>query len=99
VTTQQLLTQAIAISEDILRAIAAADLERVQQLEAERQPLIRAGFQTAEQISFAQASKLKDLNDEIVAQLTSLQNQVRTQQKTVNQGSKAARAYLSNSAG
>jgi phosphoglycerate-specific signal transduction histidine kinase len=98
-STQQLIKQAISVSEQILQAIGEQDLQHVQQLEAQRQPLIKDAFPIQDEDSFHQLARLKILNDEIVTRLSALQQEVRAQQKSVNQGSKAARAYLANSPG
>ena len=91
------LTEAIGITDEILRVLDGNDFERLTVLEAKRQPFIEEAFaQSVEQIDQIKASHLQSLNQQVVDKLIEFKQSVLQQQQKIRQASKATRAYQSH---
>jgi hypothetical protein len=91
------LFKAIELSEAIELAVEEYDLEKIAQLDKERQHVINRYFVERKHIDEKLTLKLKQMNDSIVSRLIELQKQTRAQQVGINQASKASKAYRNNS--
>ena len=87
---------AIDVSQKILRAIQHADLEKVALLEQEWTSLIEGYFSSGDDLDLQQTQQLKQLNDEILIQLTDMQSTLKEQRAKLIKGSRASNAYLDN---
>ncbi len=94
--TSACLDQAIALSEQIIRALQSEDWDRIAALDDERNVLIKEYFTHANAIDSKKTARLKTLNDQIVSQLIKLQQTNRHQQQGLSQAQKVSRAYLEN---
>lgn len=94
---QTALTEAIALTDQILALLDDEDFDRVSVLEAQREPLIREAFaQSVEQIDQIKASHLQRLNQQVVEKLIAFKQSVLQQQQQMRQASKATVAYQSH---
>lgn len=89
------LRQALELSETLLEAAREQDWDRLEPLDARRQPLIREAFAQPEALPLEEALRLKQLNDKIVEELNGGRQQARNQQLRHRKGDQAARAYRS----
>ena len=90
------LRQALALSDKILLAIEEDSLETGTKLDDERSSLIHQYYSNTDYINEELTRELKFKNDQIVSQLTEMQQQTRSQQIKLNQSQKVSKAYLSN---
>jgi len=90
------LRQALDLSDKILLAIEEDSLDTVTKLDAERRSLINQYYSNTDNINEKLTRELKFKNDQIVSQLTEMQQQTRSQQIKLNQSQKVSKAYLSN---
>ena len=94
------LSQAIAITDEILELLEQGEFERVNQLEGQRKPLIEQAFMASvEEIDTIKAHHLKNLNQQVVDKLNLFKQSVILQQARIRTASKATRAYLSIDSG
>ena len=94
------LSQAIAITDEILEMLEQGEFERIDQLEGQRKPLIEQAFKASiEQIDVIKAQHLKNLNQQVVDKLNLFKQSIMVQQTRIRTASKAARAYLSVDSG
>lgn len=91
-----LINKAIELSEAILQAIANLDLDKVASLDEKRVQAIREYFRDGATVDEKLAYKLKELNEDIVRQLSQMQQQTRTQQVKIRQASRVTNAYKNN---
>ena len=95
---KQALIQAISLTDGILEVLDSGNFDRVEDLEAMRQPLIKRAFdESIEQIDLIKAEHLKKLNQQVVSRLTQLRESVLRQQAQFQNASKATRAYQRHS--
>lgn len=88
------LTQAISLTDEILNVLDEQDFQRVDELEARRQPLIIEAFsQSVEEVDRIKATHLQNLNDQVVEKLGAFKQSVLLQQKQIRTASKATKAY------
>lgn len=88
------LTQAISLTDEILNVLDEQDFQRVDELEARRQPLIIEAFsQSVEEVDHIKATHLQNLNDQVVEKLSAFKQSVLLQQKQIRTASKATKAY------
>ena len=90
------LHQALVLSDKILLAIEIDSLDTVTKLDTERNSLIHQYYSNTDIINAELTRELKLKNDQIVSQLTGMQQQTRSQQVKLSQSQKASKAYLSN---
>lgn len=90
--------KAIDISLLIQEAIRQSHWQEVKKLDSERLQLIDEYYRTTETIDAEQTLKLKNINDQIVQQLTQLQQQTQVSQLELKHANKATRAYLDTAA-
>jgi len=90
------LEKAIALSQEIELAISEYDLEKIAQLDRERQNVINQYFSEQKHIDEKLTLKLKEMNDSIVARLVELQRHTRSRQVEIKQASKITQAYQNN---
>jgi len=89
------LSQAIAITDEILELLEQGEFERVNQLEGQRKPLIEQAFMASiEEIDVIRAQHLKNLNQQVVDKLNLFKQSIILQQAQIRTASKATRAYL-----
>jgi isocitrate dehydrogenase kinase/phosphatase len=88
--------RAIDLSRCIQKAIGQSDWQEVEKLDRERLKLIDEYYRTteAEHMDAEQTRILKDLNDEIVQQLTEIRQQTQDSQLALKHAKKATHAYL-----
>ncbi|MCK5666304.1 MAG: hypothetical protein KAI17_22590 [Thiotrichaceae bacterium] len=84
------------MSDKILLAIEIDSLDTVTKLDTERNSLIHQYYSNTDIINAELTRELKLKNDQIVSQLTGMQQQTRSQQVKLSQSQKASKAYLSN---
>lgn len=91
---QNALEQAVALTDEILALLESGEFDRIDELDALRQPLIKQAFSASiEQIDLIRAHHLKNLNQQVVSRLTLLKESVMQQQAQLRKSSKAAQAY------
>ena len=90
------LRQALDLSDEILMAIENNSLDTVTRLDDERRSLMNQYYSNTDNINEELTRELKFKNDQIVSQLTEMQQQTRSQQIKLNQSQKVSKAYLSN---
>ncbi len=90
------LHQALDLSDKILLAIENDSLDTVTKLDDERNSLIHQYYSNTDNINKKLTRELKSKNDQIVSQLTGMQQQTRSQQIKVSQSQRASKAYLSD---
>ncbi len=91
------LTRAIALTDEILELLEAGEFERVGELEAVREPLIKQAFtESIEQIDLIKAHHLKNLNQQVVDRLALFKQSIMLQQQRLKIGTKAASEYQKN---
>ncbi len=88
------LEQAIQLRQQIIDAIDLSDLDLMTTQQQKWQSLIDSFFQEYEDKDEKQISLLKDLNDDILQHLTSMQSQLSAQQSNLRKSRKASNAYL-----
>ena len=94
------LAQAISLTDEILELLEQGEFARVNELEAERKPLIEQAFTASvETIDLIKAQHLKNLNQQVIDKLTQFKQSVILQQARIRTASRATRAYLSNDSG
>ena len=94
---QAALTQAISITDEILKVLDGQDFDRLTELEAQRQPYIQQAFsKSVEQIDRIKATHLQNLNQQVVEKLIEFKQSVLQHQQSLRQSSKATRAYQSH---
>ena len=97
ITSQVALVEAISLTDEILSVLETQDFDRVNELEDQRQPLIKQAFnQSVEQIDQIRALHLQNLNQQVVEKLVELKQTVLQQQRQAQNASKATRAYASH---
>ncbi|MCP3689262.1 MAG: hypothetical protein GY784_12695 [Gammaproteobacteria bacterium] len=95
---QAALVEAIEITNEVLELLDEQDFQRINELEARRQPLIRKAFeQSIEQIDRIKAHHLQDLNQQVVDRLLEFKQSVLSQQQEIRLASKATAAYSCHS--
>ena len=88
------LTQAIAITDEILELLEQGEFERVNELEGQRKPLIEKAFMASiEEIDVIKAQHLNNLNQQVVDKLNLFKQSIILQQTRIRTASKANRAY------
>lgn len=92
------ISRAIDLSLFIQKAISLKNWQEVAKLDSERLKLIDDYFRTTKDIDEAKTSRLKEINDQIVGQLISIQQQTQNSQLELKHGRHAARAYLDTAA-
>ncbi|MEM7564086.1 MAG: hypothetical protein AAF353_13700 [Pseudomonadota bacterium] len=91
---KQALIKAIDITDEILAILDSGTFDGVENLEIERQPLIRQAFSASlEEIDMIKAKHLEKLNEQVVSKLTLFKKSVRAQQVSVQKAARATRAY------
>lgn len=91
------LTTAISLTDEILAVLDGEDLERLDELEIQREPLIRQVFsQSVHQIDEIKAVHLKKLNDQVVNKLLELKQATKQKIQHISHGTKATKAYQGN---
>jgi len=94
------LLEAIALTDEILELLEQGEFQRVNELEAQRKPLIEQAFMTSiEEIDVIKAQHLKNLNQQVVDKLNLFKQSIILQQTRLRTASKASQAYLSNDSG
>lgn len=94
------LVEAISLTDEILEVLEQGEFERVNELEAQRKPLIEQAFKASvEEIDLIKAHHLKNLNQQVVDKLNLFKQSIILQQARIRTASKATRAYLSNDSG
>jgi len=97
ITSQTALIEAIALTDEILAVLETQNWGRMSELEKQRQPLIQQAFnQSVEQIDQIKAMHLQNLNQQVVDKLSEFKQAVLQQQRQIQNGSKATRAYGSH---
>ncbi len=94
--SDNILKQALDLSDQILIAIDSQDLERVASLDEQRRSIIDSYFKENVTIDANLTHKLKQKNDQIISQLTQMQQKTRSQQLNLNKSQQASKAYLAN---
>lgn len=91
------LTEAIALTDEILEVLEQGEFERVNELETQRKPFIEQAFMASiEDIDVIRAQHLQNLNQQVVDKLNLFKQSIILQQERIRTASKATRAYLSN---
>ena len=91
------LTEAIALTDEILEVLEQGEFDRVNELESQRKPLIEQAFiDSIEEIDVIRAQHLQSLNQQVVDKLNRFKQSIILQQAHIRAASKATRAYLSN---
>lgn len=92
------LEQAIKLSDRILSEIEKESWEIITLLDEERLTLIEQYFNqnSSKSIDAKLTRLLKQKNDQIVSQLSQIQQQIRSKQIQLNQSKKVSKAYLEN---
>jgi len=94
------LAEAIALTDEILEVLEQGEFQRVNELEAQRKPLIEQAFMVSiEEIDVIKAQHLKNLNQQVVDKLNLFKQSIILQQSRLRTASKATQAYLSNDSG
>lgn len=92
------MNKVMDMSVFIQKAISQQDWSQVQRLDKERRQLIHEYYTSNENVDEQQTRKLKKINDEIIAQLTQIQQKTQNAQLDLRHGNNAARAYLDTAA-
>jgi len=91
------LTQAISLTNEILEVLEEKDFDRISELDARREPLIKLAFTASiEQIDVIKARHLQNLNQQVVEKLNEFKQFVLVEQERIRSASKASRAYESH---
>lgn len=91
------LTRAIELTDEILELLENGEFERIGELEAVREPLIKQAFtESIEQVDLIRAHHLKNLNQQVVDRLTLFKQSIMLQQQRLKNGTKAALEYQKN---
>ncbi len=91
------LTRAIELTDEILGLLDDGDFERVGELDAVREPLIKQAFtESIEQVDLIKAHHLKNLNQQVVDRLALFKQSIMLQQQRLKIGTKAASEYQKN---
>jgi hypothetical protein len=94
---QNALVTAISLTDEILMALDADDLERLTDLEAQREPLIRQAFeQSIQQVDQIKAIHLKNLNQKVIEKLMTFKQSIKQEKQQLSRSAKATRAYQAN---
>ncbi len=94
---QQALLQAIELTDEILALLEQGEFNRIDQIDALRQPLIKQAFSASiEQIDLIRARHLQNLNQQVVDRLSLLKESVMQQQAQLRKASKATQAYTNH---
>ncbi|MDH3763580.1 MAG: hypothetical protein OEU50_21600 [Gammaproteobacteria bacterium] len=94
------LVSAISLTDEILKMLEQGEFERVNELEAQRKPLIEQAFKASiEEIDLIKAHHLQNLNQQVVDKLNLLKQSIILQQGRIRTASRATRAYLENVSG
>ena len=94
---QNALVTAISLTDEILMALDADDLERLTDLEAQREPLIRQAFeQSIQQVDQIKAIHLKNLNQKVIEKLMTFKQSIKQKKQQLSLSAKATRAYQAN---
>ncbi len=90
------LSEAISLTNEILRVLEDNDFSAIAELEERRQPLIIKAFsESIEQIDSIKARHLQNLNQQVVDKLQVLKQSVLLQQQQNRHALKATKAYQS----
>ena len=89
------LAQAFDLSERILSALDAGDLDQVNALYAERESTLKNLYRS-NTVDASDTQKLLELNNQVIARLQQLKDKTQQQQVDIKQGAKATKAYLDN---
>lgn len=96
-TSQDALTIAVSLTDEILVVLDNQNLDRLSELEAKREPLIRHAFeQSVHHIDEIKAAYLQKLNHQVIEKLLKMKQSTKYQIKNINHGTKAAQAYQGN---
>lgn len=94
---QNALVIAISLTDEILMALDSEDLERLADLEARREPLIRQAFeQSIQQVDQIKAIHLQNLNQKVIEKLTTFKQSIQQEKRLLNRSTKASQAYQAN---
>ena len=93
---QTALSRAISLTDEILTLLDQGDLDGVNSLEIERQPLIQKAFlDSIAEIDTIKAQHLRNLNQQVVDRLVLFKQSITLQQRQLRTGAKAKQSYLS----
>jgi hypothetical protein len=96
-TSQDALTIAVSLTDEILTVLDDQNLERLAELEAKREPIIRQAFeQSVKQIDQIKAVHLQNLNQQVVEKLLELKQSTKQKMQHISRAEKATRAYQGN---
>jgi hypothetical protein len=96
-TSQDALTIAVTLTDEILTVLEDQNLERLAELEAKREPFIHRAFdQSIQQIDHIKAVHLQNLNQQVVEKLQYLKHSIQQKKQHVSHASKATQAYRGN---
>lgn len=96
-TNQDALTMAISLTDEIMTVLDDQNLDRLAELEAKREPIIRQAFeQSIQQIDHIKAMHLQNLNKKVIERLFTLKQSVQQQKQHVSHATKATQAYQGN---
>ena len=88
------LARAIALTDEILELLDSGDFERIDELDAARQPLIKQAFtESIEQIDLIKARHLQNLNQQVVDRLSLFKDAIITRQKQLKNAKNGAQVY------
>lgn len=94
----KLIDKALQLSQQILEAAQEDDWQLLAQLEIDRSNSMQKYFTNNNNIDALKTRELKTLNDAIIVQIQAARQKTRDMQLQLNQGGKASRAYLVNTA-
>ena len=84
---QTALSRAISLTDEILTLLDQGDLDAVNTLEVERQPLIQKAFlDSIEEIDLIKAQHLRNLNQQVVDRLILFKQSITLQQARLRNG-------------
>ncbi len=94
---KQALIRAIEITDEILGLLDSAEFDLIENLEIERQPLIKKAFsESVESVDRIRAEHLQNLNTQVVTKLTLFKSAVMAQQAQIRNAARATKAYQQN---
>ncbi len=91
---QAALSEAISLTDEILRVLEESDFSTVSELDALRQPLLIEAFsESVEQIDQIKANHLQNLNQQVIKKLGEFKQSILQQHQKARLASRATSAY------
>ena len=96
-TNQDALVKAISLTDEILTVLDDQNLDRLIELEEQREPVLRQAFKKSiQQIDHVKAIHLQNLNQRVVEKLSSLKHSIQQKKQVASHAAKATCAYQGN---